>query len=232
MLQPGMSATDRVAALCVFDDLIEHCSEGGGVTQYANSLLPFFSQYALDESVEVRQAAVYGLGVLAQHDDGQAFGDAQQQAAAQVLLQVVEAPTAFDEDNASASDNAVAALGKLCKRSPTIATAALPRWLKTLPLQADKEEARAVHLMLVELVEQSNTALLGGGMERLPDVIVVFGKVLGTDLVDDDTTTKIGNLLKQVRNGLPQVLGALPSHPGFNSLTPEQKGQLEKAISS
>jgi hypothetical protein len=59
----------------------------------------------------------------------------------------------------------------------------------------------------------------------------VFGQVLGTDLADEDTQKRISQLLKQVHAGLPQVLQALPSHAGFAKLTPEQKQQLERAIS-
>jgi hypothetical protein len=33
MLQPTAAEPDRVAALCVFDDIIEHCSADGGATE-------------------------------------------------------------------------------------------------------------------------------------------------------------------------------------------------------
>ena len=74
--------------------------------------------------------------------------------------QIIEAPTSFDEAEASASDNAVSALGKLCRRSEAIAAGALPRWLAKLPLQADREEARAVHKTLVDMCEATNPHLL------------------------------------------------------------------------
>ena len=189
MLQPSAVATDRVAALCIFDDILEHCAGDGGAIKYVHN-------------------------------------------AGSILLQLVEAPEAFSDENASASDNAVSALGKLCRRSDSIGAAALPRWLTQLPLRADCEEARAVHRMLVELCEATNTHLLGPSDERLPEIVVVFGKVLGTDLVDEETGARIANLLKQIRNGLPHVLQALPAHPSFASLSPEQRAALEQAISS
>jgi len=101
-----------------------------------------------------------------------------------------------------------------------------------LPLKNDKEEARLVHKQLVDMVLASNANLLGASMERLPDVICVFGQVLGTDLIDPEVAEPIGNLLKQVRDGMPQVLSALPNHPKFAGLTPAQRGQLEQALSS
>ena len=42
----------------------------------------------------------------------------------------------------------------------------------------------------------------------------------------------VGNILRQIRQGLPQVLQALPSHPRFAKLSPEQRSTLERAISS
>ena len=232
MLAPTAIATDRVAALCIYDDIIEHCSGDGGSARYVQALTPQLLMYAVDPTAEVRQAAVYGLGVLAQCEMTGAFDANTMRMAAERLLQVVEDPVAFSEEHASASDNAVSALGKLCKRSEEVGAAALPRWLATLPLQTDKEEARAVHKLLVELVEGTSTALLGAGMERVADVVVVFGQVLGTELVDDDVGARIGALLKKIHSGLPHVLQALPSHPGFAKLSNEQKAALEAAISS
>ena len=218
--------------MCVFDDIIEHCSSDGASTRYIPVLLPAFFTYATDEATEVRQAAVYGLGVLAQHASAVAFDDASQQEAARRLLQVVDAPDAFSEDHASASDNAVSALGKLCRRSETISAAALPHWLEKLPLRADKEEARAVHRMLVEWCEATSPHLLGSNNERLPQIVVVFGHILGTDLIDSDTGQRIASILKQIHDGLPHVLQVLPTRADFAALSSEQRAALEQAISS
>ena len=110
--------------------------------------------------------------------------------------------------------------------------AALPRWLKVLPLGADKSEAVVVHKHLLEMVEASNTHLLGASHERLPDIICVFGQILGTDVSDDDQARRISHLLKQVHQGLPHVLQQVPSHPGFAKLDDTQRKALEAAISS
>ena len=179
----------------------------------------------------MRQAAVYGIGVLAEF--GRAFiGEAEQQQFAQAMLQVVEHAEAWSEDNATASDNAVSALGKLCKLSESIAAAALPRWLKQLPLSADTSEAILVHKQLATYVEQSNVHLLGASHERLAEIIIVFGQILGTDTIDDELTTRVVHLLKQVHQGLPHILQQVPSHPGFAKLDATQRKALEAAISS
>jgi importin-5 len=60
---------------------------------------------------DLRQAAVYGLGIAAQHR-ADAFRPVAQQSS-QLLLAIAAAPDAHSDANASATDNAVAALGKV-----------------------------------------------------------------------------------------------------------------------
>lgn len=56
---------DRQWGLCIFDDVIEHCSPSS--FKYAEYFLRPMLQYVCDSSPEVRQAAAYGLGVMAQY---------------------------------------------------------------------------------------------------------------------------------------------------------------------
>jgi len=232
MLQPTAIASSRAAALCLFDDVIEHCSADGGSSRYIAGIFPALLQYMGDESTEVRQAAAYGIAMLGERCNDATFTEAMMQQAAQALVLAVDAPGAWEEEHASASDNAISALGKICKRSDAIGVVGWPRWLEALPLRADREEARHVHATLCEQVEKSNTQLLGANHERLPDVICVFGRLLGTDLIADEYLPRIGHLLKQVHSGLPQVLQQLPSHPKFALLSEENRAELEKALSS
>ena len=245
-------------ALCLFDDVIEHCSADGGSSRYIAGIFPALLQYMGDETTEVRQAAAYGIAMLGERCNDATFTEAMMQQAAQALVLAVDAPGAWEEEHASASDNAISALGKICKRSDAIGAVGWPRWLEALPLRADREEARHVHATLCEQVEKSNTQLLGANHERLPDVICVFGRLLGTDLIADEYLPRIGHLLKQARtrtrpgpsrsaapphppspplaaqvhSGLPQVLQQLPSHPKFALLSEENRAELEKALSS
>uniref|UniRef100_A0A7S3C1U5 TOG domain-containing protein n=1 Tax=Haptolina ericina TaxID=156174 RepID=A0A7S3C1U5_9EUKA len=231
MLQ-SPTAADRAAALCLFDDVIEHCSADGGNSALIPSLQPQILQLSRDPDASVRQAAVYGVGVMAEHLSPEVFDNASVQGAAEIMNQVCTTIDAFHEDNVAATENAVSAMGKLCKRGDDIAAALLPRWLSFLPLRNDKQEAKLVHKMLVDLVSASNTHLIGASMERLPDIICIFGKILNTDLIEPDVNGQIAALLKQVHAGLPHVLQALPGHPKFAELDAEARTNLERAISS
>lgn len=55
---------DRQWGLCIFDDVVEHCSPAS--FKYAEYFLRPMLESVCDSSPEVRQAAAYGVGVMAQ----------------------------------------------------------------------------------------------------------------------------------------------------------------------
>ena len=61
---PPTLQMERVTAICIFDDIIEF---GGAVAaQYIPAFLPFVFQHCAHVDVEIRQACLYGVGVMAQ----------------------------------------------------------------------------------------------------------------------------------------------------------------------
>lgn len=65
LLGPETRDADKQLGLCMFDDIIEH---GGQLSvQYVQPYLPVLLGFAKHKHTGVRQAAVYGLGVCAQH---------------------------------------------------------------------------------------------------------------------------------------------------------------------
>jgi len=67
---PEMPWPDHQWALCIFDDAIEY--GGPACAKYQEYFLQPMLNYVTDKSAEVRQAAVYGWGVLGQFG-GEAF---------------------------------------------------------------------------------------------------------------------------------------------------------------
>lgn len=61
---PNRPWADRQWGLCIFDDVVEHCSPSS--FKYAEYFLRPMIQSLCDTSPEVRQAAAYGVGVMAQ----------------------------------------------------------------------------------------------------------------------------------------------------------------------
>ena len=139
MLAPGRSPEERRIALCVFDDVMEHASEGGASLKYLDGFIaPCFSGCG-DADCDVRQASVYGVGVMAQNL-GQAFLP-HVAGALQALATVIQAPGAREEENLNATENAISALGKLCEFQRAAIPSpehVVPQWLGCLPLTEDK----------------------------------------------------------------------------------------------
>ncbi|XWS71068.1 hypothetical protein CRYUN_Cryun03dG0105100 [Craigia yunnanensis] len=104
------TAEERRIAICIFDDVAEQCRET--VLNYYDTYLPFILDACNDENPDVRQAAVYGLGVCAQFG-GPVFKPLVGEALSR-LNAVIRHPDALQPENVMAYDNAVSALGKIC----------------------------------------------------------------------------------------------------------------------
>ncbi|XP_039030955.1 importin-5-like [Hibiscus syriacus] len=170
------TAEERRVAICVFDDVVEQCREAA--LKYYDTYLPFMLEACNDETPDVRQAAVYGLGVCAEFG-GPVFKPIVGEALSR-LNAVIGHPNALLPENVMAYDNAVSALGKIClfHRNSIDATQVVPAWLNCLPIKGDLIEAKVVHEQLCSMVERSDNEVLGPNHNSLPKIVAVFAEVL------------------------------------------------------
>eukprot|EP00899_Mesostigma_viride_P014218 jgi/Mesvir1/22798/Mv14182-RA.3 len=229
-LAPSRPAEDRRIALCIIDDIFEHASGTGETAKYLGTFVPHMLQACLAEDPDVRQAAVYGVGVLA------AVGGVHFQSmcadATAKLTAIIQHPAGRSRDNVMATDNAVSALGKVFEfqRAHIDAQGAMQLWLGYLPVTADKVEAKVVHEHLVAMMERRDALLLGNNHERLPRVIAVFADILaaGTELVTDPVRKRMAATLFQLQQSLSPEMQA----SAWSALTPHQQAALQHALSS
>ncbi|OMP07451.1 phosphoinositide 3-kinase regulatory subunit 4 [Corchorus olitorius] len=204
------TAEERRIAICIFDDVAEHCREAA--VKYYDTYLPFLLEACNDANADIRQAAVYGVGVCAE------FGGS-------VFKPVVR-------DNVMAYDNAVSALGKICQyhRDSIDATQIVPAWLSCLPIKGDLIEAKLVHDQLCSMVERSDQELLGPNNQYLPKIVAVFAEVLcaGKELATEQTTSRMISLLRHLQQSLPPSTLAST----WSSLQPQQQLALQSILSS
>lgn len=128
MQESDKSSSDHQWGLCVFDDLIEFC--GPGCAKYQEYFLRPMVGYVTDYNSEVRQAAIYGCGVL-----GMCGGPSFAGVCAEIvpfLLQVINSTDARSSDNISATENAVSAIAKILDFNSTAVNVdeILPHWYK------------------------------------------------------------------------------------------------------
>ncbi|THU73029.1 hypothetical protein C4D60_Mb04t18480 [Musa balbisiana] len=213
------TAEERRIAICIFDDVAEQCQEAA--LKYYDTYLPFLLEACNDENADVRQAAVYGVGVCAEFG-GSVFRPLVGEALSR-LNNVIRHPDAMHSDNVMAYDNAVSALGKICQfhRDGIDAAKVFPAWLGCLPIKNDLIEAKIVHEQLCSMIERSDRELLGPNNQHIPKIVSVFAEVLcaGKDLATEQTISRMINLLKQIQQTLPPAVLAST----WSTLQPQQQ---------
>lgn len=218
---------ERRIAICIFDDVAEQCRETA--LKYYDTYLPFLLEACNDENPDVRQAAVYGLGVCAEFGSS-VFKPLVGEALSRLNV-VIRHPNALQLDNVMAYDNAVSALGKICQfhRDSIDSAQVVPAWLNCLPIKGDLIEAKAVHDQLCSMVERSDMELLGPNNQYLPKIVSVFAEVLcaGRDLATEQTASRMINLLRQ----LQQTLSPAALASTWSSLQPQQQLALQSILS-
>ncbi|KAL6755245.1 armadillo-type protein [Haematococcus lacustris] len=204
LLDKSRPAEDRRIAICVVDDLLEHSPAGRA--KYFQQVLPVLMEATTDEHADLRQCAVYGLGILAAKAP-EAFRPFVPEAL-QRILHVIGAPNAKEEDNQLATDNALSALGKILEfHSDAIDSGAVTQaWLGGLPLLGDVVEAAVQHDLLARLLEARDPRLLGANGASLPRVLGVLVTILGhgTRLVSGDVGKRLALQLHSLQPSVPQ----------------------------
>ncbi|GAB4835111.1 hypothetical protein Ancab_000019 [Ancistrocladus abbreviatus] len=222
------TAEERRIAICIFDDVAEQGREAA--LKYYDTYLPFLLEACNDENPDVRQAAVYGLGVCAEFG-GSVFKPLVGEALSRLNV-IIRDPSALQPENVMAYDNAVSALGKICQfhRGSIDSAQIIPAWLSCLPIKGDLIEAKVVHDQLCTMFERSDVELLGPNNQYLPKIIGVFAEVLsaGRDLVTEETANRMINLLRQLQQTLPPATLAST----WSSLQPQQQLALQSILSS
>lgn len=178
-LELGVVNVLRGQAICMIDDIIEHCG------QPAQELVPVFLTHLVagleDVSASVIQASAYGIGVCAEKC-GAAFAPFAQSSLEKLVHLVSVSETVDDDEVTAARDNAVSAVAKIILYSEGSVDAAKlwAVWLTWLPLRTDVLEARDVHARLIALVDSGNAALLGPDYANLPLILNAFAAILST----------------------------------------------------
>ncbi|GFZ20798.1 ARM repeat superfamily protein [Actinidia rufa] len=211
------TAEERRIAICIFDDVAEQCHEAA--LKYYDTYLPFLLEACNDANPDVRQAAVYGLGVCAEFG-GSVIKPLVGEALSRLNV-VIRDPNALQAENVMAYDNAVSALGKNMS--------VVPAWLSCLPIKGDLIEAKVVHEQLCSMVERSDRELLGPNNQYLSKIVAVFAEVLcaGKDLATEQTASRMINLLRQLQQTLPPATLAST----WSSLQPQQQLALQSILS-
>ncbi|KAJ2777475.1 importin subunit beta-3 [Coemansia javaensis] len=157
----------RQWAICIFDDLVEFT--GPASAQFAGDFLePLAAALGDATAPDLRQAAAYGVGVMAQFG-GDAYADFVATTALPAMLAAVARPDARAPENVFATENMVAAIAKalrFCAARVADPRAVLQAWFRALPISNDEDEVPFAYEYLVSVVREQPDALLPPGDRR------------------------------------------------------------------
>ncbi|KAG7304294.1 hypothetical protein JYU34_011235 [Plutella xylostella] len=224
LLAPGRPYADRQWAICIFDDVIEF--GGPACIKYKDIFLePMLSGLRSSEP-EVRQAAAYGCGVLAQFG-GDQFAAACAQAVP-LLAAVISEPDARSVEKVNSTENAISAVTKIIKYNHTQINRdeIITHWLTWLPVVEDNEEAPHVYSLLCELAASGHPVL--GTPDAPRHILATLAEAFLKDAVPTDNPVygQMVALLRQIQSNAALFTACL------GSLSNEHKEALQLALSA
>lgn len=219
-------------ALFILDDMVEFLGQGIGekFTDVSQALLAF----ANNQSPALRQASVYGIGLMAQNC-GPLFASVSSNSLQQLKVAIEIEKPAKDAAGKNkekqwrhARDNAISALGKVIRyQSESIDTnAVVPSWVQLMPITTDVEEAKIQGDIFADLLSSGPDLVLGANRERLDHCVSIIAELLNTKLSTEASRQKLVNLVKSMSSdgNLGPAFQA-----SYNKLSQEAKNRMEKA---
>lgn len=183
--------------------------------------------YVQDKSPEVRQAAAYGWGVLAQFGGDQYAGECAK--ALPILMEVINAPDSRSIKNANPTENAISAVTKILKYNNSqikVTDDIILMWLNWLPVLEDDDEAPHVYGYLCDLIEANHMVVLGPNNENLPKLVGIMAESFSKEVVEPTAPVgvRMANIVRQIQSNDVMFQTCI------TALTPEQQQALSVAL--
>jgi len=231
MMAPTARTEDRMMALCAFIDIVEHGAPDPTALGYAAHAAPAMTAYAQDKDGDLRQAAAYGLGIVAQAAPEQFAPHAVE--AVKCLSALLSGPAAQEKDNLAITDNAVNSLGRIALACPgAIDAAAITQgWLQRLPLQTDRVEAKNAIILLDKMIVAQFAPLFADPPAATAQILRIL--VDGTTITEEGTQWASALTPKQaIGSTLQHLQATVPAdvlQGAFATLPQEAQAALQAA---
>lgn len=183
--------------------------------------------YVSDKSAEVRQAAAYGWGVLAQFGGEQFAGECAK--ALPLLIEVINAADSRSVKNANPTENAISAVTKILKYNNSqikISDDMVLMWLNWLPVLEDDDEAPHVYGYLCDLIESNHPVVLGPNNTNLPRLVGIMAEAFSKEVIEPtkEVGVRMTNIVRQIQSNETMFQSCIAA------LTPEQQQALSSAL--
>ena len=188
-------------AVYIIDDMIEYLGEERVFDKW-NLFAETIFIYSVDNDHRLRQAALYGLGLLAQFTSPNTFLQWKNKVL-DILHQSINClPLKQTKKFIHARENAISALGKLIKYQSVNfdLNNLIPEFLKLLPLKNDIEEGEKMNDLFGDLCLSYPHTVFGNSFERVGLVVEIIGTVIDSQICQQSTVKKIIKVLEYLWN--------------------------------
>lgn len=222
-----------VAAMCLFDDTVEHCGSEAA-TKYSPILMQGVMVVLSETSKYDRdlvQAAVYGIAQMSRYAPKSVMSS-NMQTIVHRLVQLTQEHKEDTEDGVYLYEIAVSALASLVLFGPFTDLKFVNRnaitevFLRSLPLEQNEDEARICHTGLCVLIENGSIDL----QVEAQRITYIAGTILSAvqeefDIADDHTCERLMKILYDMQNSNPHGL-----QQAFVALDPTIQNAISNAI--
>jgi len=187
----------------IVDDLIEFLGQEI-LSHIWHDLARIVIGFNTHNSIEIRRAASYGVGVFAKFTKTDFFKYAEDCVNCLYAgLKFTKKENDNEEQFEGAKDNATSSLGKIIKYQTNNIDVAkiIPSWIDHLPIVHDIDESVEQHLMLCQLVTNQSNLAIGENYQNLPKVLKIFARIYNTKkFTSDDIDNNIKTIIKSILN--------------------------------
>mmetsp|Transcript_26074 Transcript_26074/g.53613 ORF Transcript_26074/g.53613 Transcript_26074/m.53613 type:complete len:1200 (-) Transcript_26074:141-3740(-) len=222
-----------VAAMCLFDDAVEHCGSEAAA-KYSSTLLQGVMVVVSDPNKydrDLLQAAVYGIAQMSRHAPKSVMSSNMQTIVHQ-LTAITQGNKEDAGDGIYLYEIAISAMASLVLFGPfndlkfANRGAITDVFLRSLPLEQDEDEAKICHAGLCSLIE---SGLIDPRVET-SRITKIVGSIIsdvqgGLDLADADTCERLMKILYDLRSQNPQGM-----QQAFAVLDPEIQNVIGYAL--
>lgn len=190
----------------LIDDSLEHLGEFMSAEVIVN-FLQLLLKYSLNAELDIRQSAVFGIGLVAQilKTNFQPYFEE----VIKIITQAVDIPKAENDMNKqyqSCRENAISTFGKVLMVSwsqltPDRLQVMVDYWINHLPIIHDPKEGIIQHNMLMQALISNYNIILGAQMKNLKQIIHIFQIIYKhRKLSNEQINTSIQEIIKAFVN--------------------------------
>merc|ERR1712154_45422 len=185
LLDVNGAENDQILSISMLTEIINH--GGNESNKYVSSILKISQHFLVDNttSAPLKQSICYAIGVCATK---KCLNRNNLSNWLNLLKNIVDSPNSRNDDNIASTENAISAIGKICKSYPNSLSNSqniITGWIQMLPLINDVDERQICNDYLLSILKKTN--LLNDIIQNTnTKMIAKLINIMAVSIVNDD----------------------------------------------